>query len=100
MVIAVPGAAPRPGGRMIRVTVELVSSRGAAHNELLGVGLIGNDGDGTPTIGHYTYTLGKRGTKALQAWRQGAVRDFPRKRLGGWDLLFRVLRDAVGKRNP
>lgn len=32
-------------------------------------------------------------------WKETAVRDFPRKRLGPWDLLYRVLQAAIGFRN-
>jgi hypothetical protein len=32
-------------------------------------------------------------------WKTGRVEDFPRKRLLGWDLLYRALHATVGDRN-
>lgn len=82
---------------MIRVTVELVSARGRAHDRVLGVANIGNDGTGTATFGHYDAALFGR-SKAV--WRRVRVRRFPRRRLLAWDLLYRVLREACKERNP
>lgn len=81
---------------MIRVTVELLSAR-TGKTELLGVARISNVG-GTPTSGSYSAELTKRGSQTT-AWRRGHVQGFPRKRLGGWDLLYRVLHELVGDRN-
>ena len=85
---------------MIRVTLELRSARGRRHDRRW-VGTITNDGtasDGTGDSrwGNYVYEL--RDGNQL-AWRQGRLTGFSRRRLMAWDLLCRVLRDAVGARN-
>lgn len=82
---------------MIRVTVELVSAL-SGKVEHLGTAIIANDGQGTQTSGNYTAVLTRRGTRD-RVWKRGRVIGFPRKRLGGWDLLYRALREIVGERN-
>lgn len=82
---------------MIVVTIELWPGGDRSRKELLGAATIANDGSGTPTVGNYRYALGKR--KGVGTWKEGEIKGFPRKRLGGYDLLLRVLRDAVGGRN-
>jgi hypothetical protein len=54
------------------------------------------------TQGDYEVRLMKSDEYASKpgVWKAGAVFDFPRKRLGPWDLLFRALRAAIGQRNP
>ena len=63
-----------------------------------GTMVISNVG-GSATRGSYTFRvlkhIGKRGV-----WKSGRVLNFPRSRLGPWDLLFRALQKAVGERNP
>lgn len=82
---------------MIRVTVELLPFGFEENKQLLGVAEITNDVTGTPDRGNYHYRIwGKRGGKII---RQGVILAFPRRRLLAWDLLFRVLADAVGERN-
>lgn len=85
---------------MIRVTVELISAR-TGEKSHLGTMLIANygtasDGSGDASVGNYDATLLG---KAHQRWRRARVTDFPRKRLLVWDLMFRVLKNVVGKRN-
>jgi hypothetical protein len=82
---------------VIRVTVELVSAI-SGETEHLGTAIIANDGKGTDTSGDYTVSLSTRGWNA-RPWKSGRVEGFPRKRLGGWDLLYRALREIVGERN-
>lgn len=85
---------------MIVVRVELWPGGDRSKAESLGEAVIINDGSGTQTQGNYHFALSKRGqTITDQAWRDGQVQGFPRKRLGGWDLLCRVLNEAVGERN-
>jgi len=62
----------------------------------LGEVTIANVG-GTDTRGNYRWKLFKRGTQSI--YREGEVHDFHRKRLGVYDLLYRVLKIAVGERN-
>lgn len=83
---------------MIRVRVELISAR-TGETTLLGQAIIANTGKGSETRGKYLYRLSKR-RRQRDLWREGFIDDFPRKRLGPWDLLYRALRDAVGDRNP
>lgn len=81
---------------MVRVTIDLVSANdGSVRN--LGVAEIANDGTGTGDIGNYKIALSKFGGKGV--WRKGTLQGFPRKALGGWDLLFRCLEAVVGYRN-
>lgn len=56
---------------------------------------IGNDGTGDDEIGNYNFAIfnGKR------RWKRGRVDGFHRKRLEGWDLLYRVLHNALASRN-
>lgn len=82
---------------MIRITVELIPF-GFGKPQHLGTCKISNDGTGTPTVGHYRVRLSKRGRPA-STWRTGTVRDFPRRRLGVWDLMYRALREIVADRN-
>lgn len=88
---------------MIRVTVELVSAINPARSKVLGVAVISNDGEKTavkPARGNYNFALSMRAPFTNRVWKSGSIEEFPRKRLGGWDLLYRVLRAAVGERNP
>jgi hypothetical protein len=86
------------GSLMIRITVELVPKGDNSKARKLWQALIGNDATGTMTRGNYRYTLSRRGA-AGSVWKAGRIYDFPRKDLGVWDLMYRVLKDAVGNRN-
>lgn len=72
---------------MIRVTVQLISSRTHKVSTLATVDIC-NDGSGDEYIGNYNYTVG---------WRKGEITGFPRKRLGALHLLQRVLLHAFGE---
>ena len=67
------------------------------HLQNIGTIVIVNNGTGTDSKGNYDYVLYKRSSGSV--WKQGKIEDFPRKRLGGYDLLFRVLEKVVGDRN-
>lgn len=84
---------------MIVVTIELWPHGRHDRAVLLGSATIANDGTGTLDSGNYEVTLSRRGN-ATSLWKLGRVEGFPRKRLGGYDLLFRALREIVGGRNP
>lgn len=77
---------------MLRVTIELLPHGNEARARVLGTAYIVNDGFGSESSGNYQVTLSRRGGKE----RKGEVLDFPRKRLGPWDLLFRALARTVG----
>lgn len=82
---------------MIRVTVDLISARGPAHNKRLGVMEICNDGsqsDGTGDAarGCYNGRIYRKGGR--QVIRRGRVEGFPRRSYPVWRLILRVLRDC------
>jgi hypothetical protein len=60
---------------------------------------------GDNETGHYDVSLFKSGEYAKpgnvgKPWRKGKVRDFPRLRLGPYDLLFQALAACCGDRSP
>lgn len=83
---------------MLRITIELVPHGDESRIEKLGVCMIANDATGDQTTGNYKWHVSKWGA-AHMMWKTGKTAGFPRKRLGPWDLLYRVLKDAVGGRN-
>lgn len=83
---------------MILIKVELWPGGDANLKRDLGQALIYNDGRGTLESGDYQVRLYKWG-KSKSVWKTGSVKDFPRKRLGPWDLLYRALKEIVGDRN-
>ena len=83
---------------MLRITIELVPHGVEERKEVIGVTTISNDATGTDTAGNYKYHVSKWGT-GNRMWKAGKLAGFPRKRLGPWDLLYRVLKDVVGARN-
>lgn len=82
---------------MIRVTVELISAIHPSRNQILGVAEISNDASGSRSRGNYRFALSRRGGKGI--FRRGEVTNFPRNQRLGWDLLYLVLKAAVGGRN-
>lgn len=113
---------------MIRVTVELVSARGADRDRLLGVAYIANDGgvvsEGRllPTKFNYKVWLSKTlPGKTGQLWKGGRLESIPEElehvmqpdtglqtevrcfdnvKRGVWDLLYLGLKAVVAGRNP
>jgi hypothetical protein len=57
---------------------------------------------GTQTRGDYKVKLSKSAEYAKRPgnWKSGAVTNFPRTRLGPYDLLLRALAAVIGDRNP
>jgi hypothetical protein len=82
---------------VLRITIELVPRGDESLKRHLGTIIIALVG-GTPTRGNYRVWLSKRG-KPTQVWKEGQVTDFPRRRLGAYDLLYRALAAVVGERN-
>lgn len=78
---------------MISIDISLWPHGFADKAQNLGRIHIINDGSGTATRGNYRIILYKKGSNAV--WRSGEVKNFPRKRLGSYDLLLRGLK-AVG----
>lgn len=89
---------------MIRITVEMVPWGNEKRAFIMAQGHIYNDGRGTVARGNYNAALSKvshfRTFTGRGWWKEGKIKDFPRTRLGVWDLLYRVLRELVGGRNP
>ncbi len=83
---------------MIKITIELLPFGSEKHKKHLGTAIITNIGSGTKYSGNYKYNLSKKGNPK-NTWREGKISGFPRKKLGAYDLLFRVLRDVVSERN-
>ena len=83
---------------MVVVTVDLWPGGQQERAQPLGRAEIANDGTGAQGVGHYRVRLFQKG-KARRVWRTTRVTDFPRKRLGAWDLLCRALMQLVGDRN-
>jgi len=82
---------------MLRITIELVPFGIEECKRRLGIMTISNDATGTKVVGNYSYKISKFG-RPDSIWKSGKVNGFRRKELGPWDLLFLVLKDAVGKR--
>ncbi len=84
---------------MIKVTVQLVSAINPSRNKTWRADIWN---DGTDSVqsqgsqGSYQYKLMDAGGRVF---RVGRITKFPRKVRGVWDLLFRVLLNAVGSRN-
>jgi len=83
---------------VIKVTIELLRFGIPELKKHLGTAIISNDGSGMRDSGNYDYMLSKWG-KPDEPWKKGTLKSFPRQERGPWDLLYLVLRDAVGKRN-
>lgn len=89
---------------MIRVTIEMLPFGDDRRAYVMARGIIHNKGTGTRARGNYGAAISKvshyRPLKAGGWLRKGEIKDFPRTRLGVWDLLYRSLRELVGDRNP
>ncbi len=86
---------------MIRVTIEMLPGGNTECKRLIGQIEIVNDGTGTEEIGHYDVVITKEPpiAKARGIWKKGKVRNFPRKKLGPYDLLYKVCEELVGYRS-
>ena len=82
---------------MIKITAELLPLGSEKHKVHLGTVKIANLGTGTKTQGNYRYSISRKG-KPDSVGMEGTLERFPRKRLGVWDLLLRVIMDALGER--
>lgn len=82
---------------MLRVKIELWPGGQEANKRDMGTLTIANDGSGDQDMGNYAFSISKWENKGI--WKQGEVKGFNRIKFGAWDLLFRVLREALGFRN-
>ncbi len=83
---------------MIVVHVEMWPKGDEKRKYHLGTAKIANDKTGTGATGNYKATLSRKGSPN-SIWKTVNVKGFPRKRLLTWDLVYRVLREAIGGRN-
>ena len=83
---------------MIRVTIELLPHGIESKKCHLGTMTIANDGSGDIENGNYHVALSKWG-RPNESWKQGIVKNFPRRRLGPYDLIYQALRNIIGNRN-
>lgn len=79
---------------MLRITIELYPYGLVARKRTLGIIDIANDGTGTKTRGNYMVRI-QRGERKMGNWIKGAIKDFPRKSKGAFDLLLLALISAV-----
>lgn len=84
---------------MVVVKIELWPFGSEDRKRELGRAFIWNTGKGSSTRGEYKFQLLKKGKEYVMnknVWKEGEIKDFPRKRLLGYDLLYRAL-DSVLK---
>ena len=85
---------------VLRITIELLPHGDEDQAKLIAQANIVNNGSGTRDIGNYNYVLGEE--HGSSNWKASSIEGFPRERVAGlnvWDLVYRVLHDAVGGRN-
>jgi hypothetical protein len=87
---------------MVVVKIELWPGGSEEHKEEIGSMKITNKGateDGK--FGRYFYELfkSKKYSKSEGVWKKGEMHWFPRLTRGPYDILYRVLKEAVGSRN-
>lgn len=86
---------------MVVIRAELWKKGNPEDKVLLGVAYIKNNGFGSEinqNIGDYYVEITKKNSET-HIFKQGKVLNFPRKKLGVWDLLYRALKEIVGDRN-
>lgn len=86
----------------VRVTIEIIPGGIESHprRKVIGVVNITNTGGGAE-LSDYAFKMDKSlFNKPKETWRAGKIAGFPRLKLGPYDLVYRCLRAAVGKRNP
>jgi hypothetical protein len=82
---------------VVVVTIEKHSGFGNQQKEVLGTMAIANDGSGTATVGHYTFSVVNRDGRRII---NGTVRGFPRKQQGAWRLLKLALEQMYPSTQP
>jgi hypothetical protein len=86
---------------MLVCKIEMWPGGSEARAREIGRVLISHVG-GDLNYGHYKVVMPKSPEYAKSAgiWKQGEVRNFPRRRLGPHDLLLRALAACIGLRSP
>lgn len=82
---------------MIVVKVELWPFGSESRKRILGEAHIINDATGSKTKGNYKFKLFKKNKHGI--WKTGEIKNFPRLRRNGYDLLYLCLKQIVGDRN-
>jgi len=83
---------------MLRITVELVPHGIESKKKHIGTAKIVNDNTGSLEVGNYWMTLSKFDDPNA-VWKKATYKGFKRLKKGPWDLLYLLLKEAVGKRN-
>lgn len=83
---------------MLVVKVELWPGGVEEEAETVGVMQIVNDKSGSYGRGDYDTRILKWG-QVNESWKEGRIKDFPRAKLGHWDLVYRALKSMIGYRN-
>lgn len=81
---------------MVLVNILLVSARTGKARSLGSLKII-NDGTGDLRFRNYDYEISKFGERGT--WKKGNVKGLDTSRRGPWDLLYMILKKAVGGRN-
>ena len=87
---------------MLKITIEIFPYGSKKHKRKIGEINIVNDGSAeSPDTGNYEVTLHKSPEYSAKpgVWKKGKVKNFLRKKLGPYDLLFRALQNTVSYRN-
>lgn len=80
---------------MVVVKIELWPGGNELAKRSLGFAEITKQSGSTKLVGNYSVKLFEAG-KQRRLWKTGVVEGFPRKRLGGWCLLYIALRNIIG----
>lgn len=81
---------------MLRIEIKYWPGGDESKEELIGTADITKDGTGDEHLDNYSIMMGGLGAKTIHKCR---VKRFPRHR-SVWELLYLVLRELVGDRNP
>lgn len=80
---------------MILITIEHLAAENQA--TVLGRAVIRPVGQNTGALGDYEIAISKR-NQPEELWLTGRIDNFPRKKLGTWDLLCLLLGSALHQR--
>lgn len=81
---------------MIKITIELYPHGRIEGKRRLGYAIIANDGSGTKSRGNYNIKLFKEDDN--KPWKTCEIKGFKRLLFNAWDLLYGVLKKAIGSR--
>jgi len=87
---------------MLKITIEILPFGHKKHRRKIGeINIVNNGSSEDPDVGNYDVLLYKSAEYAKKpgVWKKGKVKNFLRKKLGPYDLLFRALQNTVSYRN-